>query len=194
MAPTLPHAVWDFLAAALECSWRPRDTIDHDFRYLALGAVALSTVLAAPSAHAANPVVKLKVSGSSKLLTYNPAVGLAQLQTTASAAGAPNTQRWEEIDGPGAAVFYRNVGNQQCLRANPNNSVFTRTVTCDFSDSATSRQQQWILSGGQLASRDRLINNNPANSLTADFANINRVVGLAPFKRTSNQVWSSFAG
>jgi hypothetical protein len=158
-----------------------------------LAGIALAAGLAAPlSAQAANPIVKLRVAGSSKLLTYNPTIGFANLQATASAQ--PNQQRWEKIKGPGPTVFYRNVANNQCLRASATNNVFVRTATCNFSDSAESRQQQWILSGGQLANRARLIAQNPADSLTADFANINRVVGMAKFTGAGNQKWTQFAG
>ena len=160
----------------------------------ALAGIALTAGLAAPlSAQAANPIVKLRVAGSSKLLTYNPTIGFANLQAQASAV--PNQQRWERIKGPGPTAFYRNVANNQCLRASATNNVFVRTATCNFSDNAESRQQQWILSGtGQLANRARLIAQNPADSLTADFANINRVVGMAKFIGASNQTWTQLAG
>ena len=53
-------------------------------------------------------------------------------------------------------------------------------------------EQQWVLSSsGQLANVDRLARNVAANSLTVDFQNINRVVGLAPFTGASNQRWST---
>src|SRR5215475_14240850 len=139
--------------------------------------IGVALFVAAPvSAHAANPVVKLKVAGSAKLLTYNPTIGFANLQQPPIAK--PNQQRWEKIKGPGPTVFYRNADNHQCLRASDTNNVSVRTVTCDLTDSTESRRQQWILSStGQLANRARLLANNPADSLTADFTNINRVVG-----------------
>jgi hypothetical protein len=156
--------------------------------------IGVALFVAAPlTAHAASPVVKLKVAGSAKLLTYNPTIGFANLQQPPIAK--PDQQRWEKLKGPGPTVFYRNVDNHRCLRASDANNVFVRTVTCDFSDGVESRRQQWILSStGQLANRARLLAQNPADSLTADFANINRVVGMAKFAGASNQKWSQFAG
>jgi hypothetical protein len=165
----------------------------RSFSLRAAGVLAALFLAAPLSAHAANPVVKLKVAGSSKLLTYNPTLGFANLQAVAGAV--PNQQRWEKIKGPGPTVFYRNVANNQCLRASATNNVSVRTVTCDLTDSAESRRQQWILSGtGQLANRARLLAQNPADSLTADFTNVNRVVGMAKFTGASNQKWSQLAG
>lgn len=166
----------------------------RSFTRNAAGMLAgLAIAMALPlSAQAANPVVKLKVAGSSKFLTYSPTVGFANLQTAASTV--PNQQRWERINGPGPTVFYRNVANNQCLRASATNNVFVRTAACNFSDNAESRLQQWILSStGQLANRARLAAGNPADSLTADFANINRVVGMGKFIGASTQRWSQLA-
>ena len=157
---------------------------------LALGAVAISTALAAPSAHAAGPIVKFQTTSNPKLLSDIPSIGFATMQSPSSLAN----QRWERLDGPGAFEYYRDVGTGKCLRASPTNNVFVRTVTCNFTDDAASRQQQWVLSGRQLANRDRLINNNPANSLTVDFNNVNSVVGMAAFTGKPNQSWLALAG
>jgi hypothetical protein len=113
-----------------------------------------------------------------------------------SSQALPNEQRWDQLDAPGPASFYRNMGNGECLRANPNNNILVRTAPCDFSGtSAASKQQQWILSGtGQFASLDRFARGVSADSLRVDFANINRVVGIAPFSGGADMRWSVLPG
>lgn len=156
---------------------------------LALAGITTAAAFAAPMAAQADAApVKFTVAGSSKLLTYTPSVGFATMK--ARSFTLPDEQRWEQIDaaGPGPAVLLRNVGTKQCLRANPLNNVFVRARTCD----TASKEQQWVLSStGQLANVDRLARGVAANSLTVDFQNINFVVGLAAFKGTSNQKWST---
>ena len=164
----------------------------------ALAGITTAAAFAAPMAAQADAApVKFKVAGSSKFLTYTPFVGFATMKTRSFTLPAtmktrsftlPDEQRWEQIDaaGPGPAVVLRNVGNLQCLRANPLSNALVRTRSCDTAN----KEQQWVLSStGQFANVDRLARNVAANSLTVDFQNVNFAVGLAAFKGTSNQVW-----
>jgi len=164
---------------------------------LALAGMITAGALASPLAAQADaaPVVKLRPVGSAKFLTYDQSIGAATLKPPSSAL--INFQRWELINGDGPAKYYRNIGNFQCMRAHPTNNTFVRTQTCDFNiKSIAGRQQQWIFSSptGQLANLDRFERGIAANSLPADFNDINRLVGLAPFTGGANQVWKSFAG
>ncbi len=84
-------------------------------------------------------------------------------------------------------MLIKNVANDQCLRANPFTNAVVRTRACE----AGNKEQQWVLSGGRFTNVDRFERNVEADSLTVDFQNINRVVGLAKFNGTSNQVWST---
>jgi hypothetical protein len=155
----------------------------------ALAGITTAAAFAAPMAAQADAApVKFKVAGSSKFLTYTPFVGFATMKTRSFTL--PDEQRWEQIDaaGSGPAVVLRNVGNLQCLRANPLSNALVRTRSCDTAN----KEQQWVLSStGQFANVDRLARNVAANSLTVDFQNVNFAVGLAAFKGTSNQVWST---
>ena len=156
---------------------------------LALAATTAAAAFAAPMAAQADAApVKFKVAGSSKFLTHTPSIGFATMK--ARSFTFPDEQRWEQIDaaGSGPAVLLRNVANKQCLRANPLSNAIVRTRICD----TTNKEQQWVLSStGQLANVDRLTRDVAADSLTVDFKNINFAVGLAPFTKASNQVWST---
>jgi hypothetical protein len=159
---------------------------------IVLAGLTTAGAFAAPMAAQADAApVKFKVAGSSKFLTYTDSVGFATMKTLGTVVA--DEQRWEQVDaaGPGPAVLLKNVRNQQCLRANPLNDILIRARTCD----PFSKEQQWVLAGnGQFANVDRLERNVAANSLTVDFANINRTVGLKPFTGGSNQKWSIVSG
>lgn len=159
---------------------------------IALAGLTTAGAFAAPLAAQADAAVMLKVAGSSKFLPHSAQNGFATLKS--STAALPNEQRWDQIDapGPGPAKFYRNVADGRCLRAHPTTNVFVRTRTCDFSGNSTaSKEQQWILSGdGELVNLDQFNRGVAADALSVDFANVNRVVNLAPFTGGSNQEWT----
>ncbi|MBE2317834.1 hypothetical protein DVA67_017765 [Solirubrobacter sp. CPCC 204708] len=155
--------------------------IKKRFLSLAVAGVALAAPMTADAA-----VVKLGVSGSNEFLTYNPTVGFPTMKPTTSAT--PSQQRWDQIKGPGPTSYFRHVSSGLCMRASASNNAFLRMSTCNFSDNAASREQQWILSAGRLANRARLIAGNPASHAIADFNNINHVVKMGPF---DNRNWFS---
>jgi hypothetical protein len=158
------------------------------------GLITAGTFAAPLAANADAAVVRLKVASSSTQLTHVPSIGFANMQFPANTV--PDHQRWDRIDGPGPAVYYRNVANKQCLRAHPTNNIFVRTRVCDFSGTSTaSKEQQWIHGGdGRLVNRDRFERGIAASALTVDFANVNRIVNLAPFSNLANQKWTHLAG
>jgi len=57
-------------------------------------------------------------------------------------------------------------------------------------------QQRWEVIDGPGPAReprDQPRRAHPADSLTADFQNVNRAMKMAPFTGASNQTWSQFA-
>jgi hypothetical protein len=156
------------------------------------GLLALTSIAAPMTAHAQAPVKRLRVMAAPQpRLTNVPSVGFVTAKVPSVAL--PVQQQWREIPGSGPAVFYQSVNGDKCLRASPATNVLVSTATCDFSNSSTSKQQQWIHSGtGQLANLDRLVRGIRENSLAVDFANINTKVQMERFTGAAHQRWIEF--